>query len=320
MTTAAASRRSPDLLAGAGPFLSAMLLLAACAETPPNPQTVMPWQVPPGGLPGALVVLRGADAAFVPPPPPMARSGGEVAARSAAAVLLYPIAGGLGLGAMRTAGAILCIPVGMVAGLGVGLAEGARAMGQDVHSTEEAVAAVATIRRVVDPSRIGDCLRETLVARSGGRLVAAPADVSGAGLRVRIEAVTLGVKRDSPIIGGANPELVLSLTAGAALTEGPPDPSGRPASLPGAGIWRWDAAPRRYFTASAEEGRVLQSEIEVAVGVLAQRILADLHPGSVQPPPRIAGNDAAALRATCPPVAPPAAAVQTAPAEVAARR
>ncbi|MBR0674232.1 hypothetical protein [Neoroseomonas soli] len=94
----------------------------------------------------------------------------------------------------------------------------------------------------------------------------------------------------------------------------------RLASVPGQGMWHWNAEPRRDFAATADEGRALQADIAVAIGVLAQRMLADVFPGSVEPPPTRAGERANALRANCPPVAPPAAAGQTVPAEALAAR
>jgi len=298
--------------------LAGALVVAGCTPPPPDDLvTVTPWQAPSAGLPSTLAVMSGGDATFAPPAPPPARSGGEQAARSVAGVLVYPIVGGLyGLVAAGAptvgAGAIIGVPVGMALGLGAGVAEGARAMGQDVHTPAEVEASVATVRRLLDPTRLGDCLRDTLVARSAGRLVRAPTGASGAGLRIRVEAVTLSMQPESPIIGGANPPMVLSLSVTANL-DGGTGVAG-PASV-AAGRWQWNAEPRRYFAATAEEGRILQSDIGLAVGMIAQRMLVELYPGSGTPPPTRRGPDAEAFRTACPDLAPMAATDQTAGVE-----
>jgi hypothetical protein len=291
--------------------LAGALVVAGCTRPPDDLVTVTPWQAPSAGLPATLAVMPGGDATFAPPAPPPARSGGEQAARSMAGVLVYPIVGGLyglvGAGAPTAgAGAIIGVPVGMAVGLGAGVAEGARALGQDVHTQAEVEASVVTVRRLLDPTRLGDCLRDTVVARSAGRLVRAPTGASGAGLRIRVEAVTLSMQREAPIIGGANPPMVLSLAVAANL-------DGETGVAPGR--WTWNAEPRRYFAATAEEGRILQSDIGLAVGMIAQRILVELYPGSGTPPPTRRGPEAEAFRTACPDVAPTAAAGQTAGAE-----
>lgn len=299
------------------PVLAAALLAAACQRTPDDLLTVAPWQAPSAGMPATLAVMPGGDADFVPPSAPAARSGGEQAARSLAGVLVYPLAG-VGMAIVTTGpAAILAAPVGMAVGLGAGLAEGARALGQDVHTPAEVEASVATVRRLLDPVRLGECLRDTLVARSAGRLVPAPPGAAGAGLRVRVDAVALAMRADSPIIGGGNPPMALGLSVSANLAQaaGVPEPAGATTAR-----WHWTAEPRRYFAATAEEGRILQSDIELAVGMIAQRMLAELHPGSVAPPPARRGPDAERFRASCPGLAPAAAAGQTAPAEGVAPR
>jgi len=299
------------------PVLAAALLAAACQRTPDDLLTVTPWQPPAAGMPATLAVMPGGDAAFVPPGTPAARSGGEQAARSLAGVLVYPLAG-VGIAIVSTGpAAILTAPVGMAVGLGAGLAEGARALGQDVHTPADVEASVATVRRLLDPARLGDCLRDTLVARSAGRLVAASPGAAGVGLRVRVDAVALAMRPDSPIIGGGNPPMSLGLSVSANLAEavGVPGPA-----VATTGQWHWNGEPRRYFAATAEEGRILQSDLELAVGMIAQRMLAELHPGSVTPPPARRGPDAGRFRSSCPGLAPAAAAGQTAPAEGSAPR
>jgi hypothetical protein len=301
--------------------LAGALFATACAQPPQHLVSVAPFRAPEGGLPAVLALLPGQDAAFVPPPPPAARSGLEVAGRTAAATVLYPLAGAVVLPLVVCGpAALVCIPLAIVTGATMGVAggvgEGVSAANQDVRSPEDVAAAVVTIRRVVDPARIGDCLRDTLVGRAEGRLVAAPAGSSGPGLSVGLGSVALSIQGDSPM-RGSNPPLVLNLTAIATLrTDAAMSPSGERG-----GQWRWASEPRRYFAATAEEGRVLHSEIEIAVGALAQRILADLYPGLIAPPTPRRGVDEQRFRASCPELAPVAAAGQTGPAEgIAPRR
>jgi hypothetical protein len=65
----------------------------------------------------------------------------------------------------------------------------------------------------------------------------------------------------------------------------------------------------------------LQGDIEVAVGMLAQRMLADLYPGKIAPPTPRQGADEQGMRASCPGLAPAAAARQSTAAEgIAPRR
>jgi hypothetical protein len=297
------------------------LFVAACAQPPQHVASVVPFPVPASGLPAVVALLPAQDAAFVPPPPPAARSGVEVAGRTAAATVLYPIAGAVLMPLVLCGpAALVCIPLAIAAGATMGVAggvgEGVSAANQDVHSPEDVATAVAIIHRVVDPVRIGDCLRETLVRRAEGRLVAAPAGASGPALSVGLASVALSSQQDTPM-RGSNPPLVLHLGAIATLRSDaalPPSDGSR-------GQWRWASEPRRYFAAAAEEGRVLEDEIEVAVGVLAQRILADLYPGLIAPPTPRRGVDERRFRASCPGLASQAAARQDAPAEgIAPRR
>lgn len=168
------------------PVLAAAALVAACAQPPQPLHSVALAPPPPNGLPAVLAVLPAQDAAFVPPPLPTARGGVEVAGRAAAATVLYPVVGAVLLPLFLCGpAAVVCIPLAIVAGaatgVGAGVGEGVSAANQDVHTSEEVAAAVATIRRLLDPARIGDCLRNTLVGWSGGRLVTAPAGASGPG-------------------------------------------------------------------------------------------------------------------------------------------
>jgi hypothetical protein len=302
------------------PVLAAAALVAACAQ-PPQPLHSVALVLPPNGLPAMLAVLPAQDAAFVPPPLPTARGGVEVAGRAAAATVLYPIAGAVLLPLFLCGpAAVVCIPLAIAAGaatgVGAGVGEGVSAANQDVHTSEEVAAAGATIRRLLDPARIGDCLRITLVGRSGGRLVTAPARASGSGLDVGLGLIALSSQRDTPM-RGSNPPLVLHLGAFATLrtdTAAPPAGGSR-------GEWRWTSEPRRYFAATAEEGSALQGDIEVAVGMLAQRMLADLYPGKIAPPTPRQGADEQGMRASCPGLAPAAAARQSTAAEgIAPRR
>lgn len=296
-------------------------LATACAQPPQHLVSVARFTVPSGSLPGVVAVLPARDAAFVPPAPPVARSGVEVAGRTAAAAVLYPVAGAVLLPLFLCGpAALICIPLAIVAGATAGAAggvgEAVGAANEDVRSPEDVAAAVATIRRVIDPARIGDCLRQTLVDRSEGRLVPAPVGASGPGLSVGLASIALGTERDTPM-RGSDPPLVLHLGAIAALrTDEAPSASGA-----SRGEWHWASEPRRTFAATAEKGRALRADVEIAIGVLAQRILADLYPGAVAPPAPRRGFDEQRLRASCPGLAPAAAPGQSAPAgRVAARR
>jgi hypothetical protein len=304
------TRRGPML-----PVFVVVLLAAACARQPDDLITVTPLSVPSARVPPTLGVARGSDAVFVEPSAPAPRSGGEQVARSAAGAILYPIAGGLALAVMAPPAAILAVPVGVAAGLGAGLAEGARALAQDVHSPQEAEAAVATVRRLLNPVRLGDCLSDTLVARSAGRLV--PAGTTRPVLRVQVNHVALSMQRDPTIIGGGNTPMVLTLSFSAQIMD---SADGAGPSGAQAGLWHWRAEPRRYFAATAEQGRMLNADVGIAVGVVAQRMLAELYPGAFQPPPARHGREAEGFRATCPDLAPAAAAGQSAPAEGVAPR
>ena len=328
-TLAPPPRRSP-LRPSVLSALAGVLLAAACARPPDD--LLASWRAPEGGLPTGVAIRAGTDATFVPPPPPPPRSGGEVAGRAAAGAILYPLAGALGLSMLCGPGVIICLPVAMAigatAGAAAGIAASAGAARDDIHTPEEVEAAAATLRRVVDPTHIGTCLRETLVTRSGGRLVADGAAASGAALLVRLDSIALGVGADAPLVRGSNPPLILSISASASTRPEALEPIGQTPSAssgamgdggkrpspsgPGSGTWHWSAEPRRYFAATEDEGRALRDDIEVAIGVIAQRILADLYPGSLAPPPTRHDAGALQFRAACPGFASPANAGQTA--------
>jgi hypothetical protein len=59
----------------------------------------------------------------------------------------------------------------------------------------------------------------------------------------------------------------------------------------------------RYLVATADGGRLLQGEVDVAIGVLAGHVLADLFPDALPRPPRRNGDAARAQRTACPPLA-----------------
>jgi hypothetical protein len=293
------------------PALTAVLLAAACARPPDDLVAVTPWQVPQGGLPTVLTVRPGADATFVPPTPPAPQTGANVAGRTAGAAVLYPLAGLLGAGLCGPA-AILCAPVFIAVGIGEAAAEGTRAA-QAVRTPEEVAASSVILRQVADPARIGACLRQTLVARSQGRLIPTREAPGGATLLVALRSVSIEVRHDENKLmrlGDFNPQIVLHVTANATLA---PDAAGAADAAPAAHTvaWRWQAEPRRYYAATAEDGAALQADIETAVGVLAQRILADLYPGTAAPPPVRHGAEVQQFRAACPPLAPQPIAGQT---------
>ncbi len=295
---------------------AAVLQLAACTGSD-NLAAVTTWDMPRGGIPIGLSVRPGTDAAFVPPIPPAPRSGAEVAGRTAAATIIYPTAATLYLLDSCNADAVLCLVAALAAGVAVGtgaaIAEGTAAATQDVRSTEHIATAADAFRRVLEPSAIGACLRRALVSRSGGRLRSSEQGSEGPvspELRVWLDSLTLILQRDTPM-RGSNPPMALSLAASASLRPEQSHAAGLPPYDPGLGFWRWDAPPRRYFAASAADARLLRDDVEVAIGVLAQRMLTDLIPGSVAPPPLRYGAQAERLRASCPELAPSPSSVQT---------
>ncbi len=311
------SESRPSRWVGPLRTMAAVLLATACTSAPDDLSVIAPWQAPRGGVPTGLALRPGADATFVPPTAPAPQSRAEVAGRTAGAAVIYPLAGVVGA-AMCGPAAILCAPVFLAVGIGTAAAEGARGA-EAVRTPEEVAATTETLRRVADPARLGACLRRTLAERSGGRLVAEPETPGGDALRVAIHFVSIGVRTNRSMLislGDFNPEIVLHVGASAMLTE---DRGRPPDTTPDArAIWSWQAEPRRYYAATDEDGRALQADLGLAVGILAQRILADLYPGSITPPPTRHGSEAERFRASCPGLAPAGAAGQAVVAGTAA--
>jgi hypothetical protein len=294
----------------------AAALASACAPRPDDLRSNAPWQPPPGGLAAEMPVRPVGRGSVYPPTPPAPRSAADVAARTAGAAAMYGLGGAL-MGIQCGIGVIVCGPVGLVLGTGMALAEGVASQQQDVATAEEVALAARTLRGLLEPTRLNPCLAGTLVARAGGRL---GPDRPGPALHVWVQDVfvsTLGGRQDS-YVRRENPRMLMTITVAASID--PPDDARPELLLPGRGSWSWSTELPRYLVATADGGRVLQGEVDVAMGVLASHVLADLFPGAVLRPPRRNGDAARALRTACPPLADAPPTGQTAPAEGVAPR
>lgn len=197
---------------------------------------------------------------------------------------------------------LVCAPVGAVVGGVAGISSGVDRLRQAGYSEADVQAMAEVVVRRLAPPRLAECLRDTLVSRAGGRLVmAAPADPVA--LEVGIARVSLtpasGARED---LLGQTP-FVLGIGARSVLREPPPDPV--PRRVPGLHA-DWTSDRQGWFTWAANDAARIEAEIGLAVGVLAQRMLADTFPDAFQPPP---SGRPDALRVTCRPPAPPAAPV-----------
>lgn len=249
------------------------------------------------GLPTPLPLRAGEDVAAVVPGLPQRLTVGEGVGTTAAAAL-----GGAGYGAVSMFGlclpggpiALFCIPVGAAVGATIGLGAGVIGTAPNIHGEEPILAAADVLRRRLDPDRVATCLRDTMVARSEGRLM--PVTTRAAPM---LEAGLAGLSLTRTADGSdADPRLVLTVSVGAAVAL----PDRPPGSLPPRGLkgtWSWNSAPRRYFDWAAEGGAALEAELGLAIGVLAQRILSELYPGEVPAPPGPRGSARQALRVGC---------------------
>lgn len=294
----------------------AAALAGACTPRPDDLRRGAPWQPPPGGLVAEMPVRPVGLGNVNPPAPPAPRSAADVAARTAGGAAMYGLGGAL-MGIQCGIGIIVCGPVGLVLGTGVALAEGVASQQQDVATAEEVALAARTLRGMLEPARLNPCLAGTLVARAGGRL---GPDRPGPALHVWVQDVfvsTLGGRQDS-YIRRENPLLLMTITVAASID--PPDDTRSDLLRPGRGSWSWSMELPRYLVATADGGRLLQAEVDVAIGVLAGHVLADLFPDAMPRPPRRNGDAARAQRTACPPLAAVPPAGQTAPAEGVAPR
>jgi hypothetical protein len=134
--------------------------------------------------------------------------------------------------------------------------------------------------------------------------MAGPADPVA--LEVGIAKLTLAPPENArPDLLGQMP-FVFALDARSVLREPQPGPAASPAAarrVPGT-YETWTSERQGWFHWAANDAALLETEIGLAVGVLAQWILADTFPDAFRPPPRGRPDG---LRVTCRPPAPPAA-------------
>jgi hypothetical protein len=232
---------------------------------------------------------------------------GEAAAMGAAATVLGTLGGAIYFGGGCLAGTMgadagllalfVCAPVGAVVGGIAGISSGADRLSQAGYTEAEVQAMTATVARRLAPQRLSDCLRDTLVSRAEGRFVmAAPADP------VALEAALASLSlAPSP---AARQDLLgqvpfrFGLGVRSTLREPRPDPAAPPPGprrVPGV-TGNWASEGQGWFTWAANDAVLLETEIGLAVGVLAQQVLADTFPDAFQPPP---SGRPEALRVTC---------------------
>lgn len=282
------------------PVLGAFLLLAGCAAAPDPVKDN-------GGAalgstqraqPVPIIAVTSAPPALPAPPPVLGVAGG-------AGLTTVATLGGAGYGAVMMFGsclpsgpfALLCVPVGAVVGGTMGLAAGAVDSARSPGTEAEALRRAEVLSRHLQPERLGNCLRDTLVARSGGRLAAAGAEGPDV-LRTALGEIRLAPERESQF-NPSNPSLALTVTARAGF--GPQPGVSR--------SFTWRGTASTYADWAADDGAQIEEQIGIALGLIARRILAEMFGEAAFPLPR-GGGAREALRTTCapPPAAPPPAA------------
>lgn len=293
---------------------SALLVaLAACGGPTAAPRPVP--EPPRAVLPSPLPLRMAADAAADLGEAPRRVGTGEAAAMGAAATVLGTLGGAIYFGGGCLAGTMgadagllalfVCAPVGAVVGGIAGISSGADRLSQAGYSEAEVQAMTAALVRRLAPRRLSDCLRDTLVSRAEGRFVmAGPSDPVA--LEAGIAGLSLAPRQGaSQDLLGQTPFL-LSLNVRTRLREPDAGPAASPPAarrVPGTDeTWRSDS--QGWFHWAANDAALVETEIGLAVGVLAQRILADTFPDAYQRPP---SGRPEALRVTCRPPAEAAA-------------
>jgi hypothetical protein len=192
------------------------------------------------------------------------------------------------------------IPIVGVAGLVAG-AEIASAAAARARLTEESRAAIQrAMAQRLSPERLGACLRDTLVARSGGRLTGAEITTPGSGPRTTLGASAAFNVVEPGAVNAADPFLKLALTARLAVTNAPAA-AGAEQREAVAGQWTWvGERQNRYLRWAADDGVPLEPEIGLGIGLLARRILGDLYPELRTPVPR-SEREREQYRAACRP-------------------
>jgi hypothetical protein len=286
---------------GAPVLGAALLLLAGCGSAPDpigaDGRPILSGTPPTPPVP--ILAVTSAPAALPEPPP--ALGVGAAAGMTTVATL-----GAAGYGAVAMVGvclpsgpfALLCAPIGAVVGGTMGLAAGAIDSSRSPGSEAEALRRAEVLARHLQPERLGNCLRDTLVARSGGRLVAAGAEGPGV-LRTALGEIRLAPQGGSQF-NPSNPVLALTISARAAL-------GGQDGGADQARSFTWRGQPSDYARWAANDGALLEERIGIALGLISRRILAEMFGEAEFPLPR--GSSAReALRTACQPPPPVAAA------------
>ncbi|PWS38430.1 hypothetical protein DFH01_03855 [Falsiroseomonas bella] len=298
--SAAACRR----LGGAVLVLAAVSL-AGCTQPDPVTSAGADLARVRAGLPAAPLPLR----AGLHESPSIAGASPATAGNVAAIALGLPAGGvlygmvGLCQGVSDPLGLLVCIPIGAGIGGIVGVGAAVTELAHVTTSEEPLAEAAARLRLRAAPERLGACLRDALVARSGGRMVLAADGTEGA-LVASFNAVGL-VSEQSGQLNPSDPQLRLALSVQGEL---PPAAAGDPAKR----RWSWRSEAHRFSDWAAPDGATFERELGLGIGLLTRRILGDVFPQDLPAGPRLSAAEQDAQRLACPPpagaVTPPAAA------------
>jgi hypothetical protein len=201
---------------------------------------------------------------------------------------------GLCRGAFDPLSLLVCIPVGAGVGGIIGIGAAVNELGHVTTSDEALAAAAARLRLRVDPERLGACLRDALLARAAGRLVAAGEGTNGA-LVAGFRTVGL-VPEQTTQLNPSDPQLRLLLSV-----QGGIPPAGERAAA--TRQWSWRSEEHRFSDWAAPDGATFERELGLGIGLLTRRILGDVFPQSLPAAPRLSSEELDAQRLACPPPA-----------------
>lgn len=278
--------------ARSAPFAIAFALCAtACAPAVIGGPFGSARIVPPTPLPIRLAESPPASAVSLVPPSLSAEEAGATTAMLLAAT---PVGVVLGCGPAFP----FCLPI-VVARLGDISVQAAQQSRLTPEQLESARSAESRLRAQLTADRVARCLRDTLVARSDGRLVRA-SDAGAGEIELRLRSLTLIQEPLTRSVSGPDPSASLYIAFEASLRT----PQGVEGATQASASfrWFWRSAKHPLSVWAARGGEILEREIETGIGLIARSVLMDVFAPSALAAvlrPEVSSATAEALRARC---------------------